>query len=148
VRITLIGRDLPGSTCRPGPDGEIYQDIHVAVGPLDRMVGAVAGDAASARWDVDVEPKALADGTLDWRGRLVSGRRGDRYLYLNWLAAGPAGELRMFRRGKVMLSDLDPGLAAGAAALRCTIGLTDAKGNPSCARFRAHEALWESAEAR
>jgi hypothetical protein len=52
----------------------------------------------------------------------------------------------MFRRAKLHFSDVAPAVLAGAVAagkLRCRVGMTDARGNPRCARVR--DAEWTSA---
>jgi hypothetical protein len=59
------------------------------------------GDAPAAGWRFEVEAKRAADGSIDFRGPLVSGRRGDRFLYLNWGTVAPDGTFQMFRRAKV-----------------------------------------------
>lgn len=87
-----------------------------------------------------------SDGSIDFRGPLVSGRRGDRFLYLNWGTVAEDGTFELFRRAKVGLSELDPTLVAQAldrqADLRCTVQLTDAKGKPVCARLRPPAIEW------
>lgn len=77
---------------------------------------------------------------------MVKGKRGDRFLYLNWGTVAEDGSFRLFRRAKICLSALDPALARQAivqgAELHCTIDLTDAKGNPVCARLRPPAISW------
>ena len=86
------------------------------------------------------------DGALDFRGPQVDGKRGDRHIYLNWLAREPDGELRLFRRAKVMLEGIDPRLVARAessgTAVRCTVSLTNERGQPTTKRFRAADLGW------
>ena len=95
---------------------------------------------------IPVEAKRAADGSIDFRGPLVSGRRGDRFLYLNWGTVAQDGTFQLFRRAKLGLSELDPSLVAQAldrqADLRCAVQLTDAKCNPVCARLQAPAIEW------
>lgn len=77
---------------------------------------------------------------------MVSGKRGDRFIYLNWGTVERDGEFRLMRRAKVDLSPLDPPIVRRAldqsAELHCAVDLTDAKGNPTCARFRPPLTSW------
>jgi Family of unknown function (DUF5990) len=126
VRIVVEGRDLPGQTFGP------YADVHVALQVRAEPEGAVPGDAASARWEVEVQ---VVDG--DYRGPAVHGKRGERFLYLTW--GSPTGDdWGMFRRAKLML---DPALA-DAEVLVATVSLTDEKGGPRCARVVPPAIAW------
>ena len=88
------------------------------------------------------------DGAVDFRGPQVDGKRGDRHIYLNWLAREPDGQLRLFRRAKVMLEGIDPSLVARAessgTAVRCTVRLTNERGQPTTRPFRAADLDWSS----
>jgi hypothetical protein len=108
------------------------------------VIDLVPGDAAAATWTFDVTVKRVDDG-LDFAGPFVHGRRGDRFLYLSW-GVVDGDEFEMFRRAKLHFSDVAPAVLAGAVAagkLRCRVGMTDARGNPRCARVR--DAEWTSA---
>ncbi len=100
-------------------------------------VELVPADAASARWEVDVEVVDREDGP-DFRGPVVQGKRGERFVYLTW------GELNdetfaMFRRAKLMLADVpDPTLPV----VTVRVDLTDECGMPRCARLRAPAITW------
>jgi hypothetical protein len=148
--IRVEGRNLPGARCNPSPGAGPYENIHVGPGRRFAAIDLVRGDAPSASWRFDVRMVAAGpDGEIDFRGPLVDGKRGDRFLYLNWGTVDEAGSFHPFRRAKVCLSSIDPGLARRAAAdgadLACTVDLTDAKGNPTCARFRPPEISWSLA---
>jgi hypothetical protein len=151
VVVQVDGTNLPGMTCNPGPNTTLYENIHVGIGPLGKPYQLFRGDADSTSWRVDVRVVATADGSLDYRGAMVSGKRGDRYIYLNWGTVEPSGEFRLMRRAKVDLSALDPRIVREAvnesAELHCTLDLTDAKGNPTCMRFRPPETLWRTVRA-
>jgi hypothetical protein len=145
--IEVEGRDLPGRSCNPGPDTGRYENVHVGIGPREDPAELFPGDAPSASWRFEVKPTRGTDGSIDFRGPLVAGRRGDRFLYLNWGTVGENGAFKLFRRAKIGLSELDPSLVEQAldqqAGLRCTIHLTDAKGNPICARLRPPAIEWQ-----
>jgi len=144
--IQVDGQNLPGMTCNPGPNTELYENIHVGIGPLGKPHELFRGDATSTSWRVDVRVVPASDSSLDYRGPMVSGKRGDRYIYLNWGTVERGGEFRLMRRAKVDLSQLDPAIVQRAldasAELHCTVDLTDAKGNPTCARFRPPDIAW------
>lgn len=148
--IQVDGRNLPGLRCNPGPDAVLYENIHVGIGPRFGSDQLFRGDAPSASWRFDVRVIPVDDGSFDFRGALVSGKRGDRFLYLNWFSVSDDGGFRPFRRAKVDLTAIDSALVARAletdAELHCTVELTDAKGDPTCARFKADLISWHIAE--
>jgi hypothetical protein len=144
VRITILGRELPGRTfC--SDTGEPYANVHVGVQEGREPVGLVAGDAKSARWDVDV--RVVTDGGgLDFRGPAVHGKRGERFIYLTWGDVGPDASFEMFRRAKLMLNRIDPLLVQAAeqdgTPLVATVVLTDECGGPRCARVDPPALEW------
>jgi hypothetical protein len=57
-------------------------------------------------------------------------------------------EFRMFRRAKLHFADVAPdvlGASLRSGALHCRVVMTDACGNPRCARVRPPDAVWTSA---
>ncbi|MVO83976.1 hypothetical protein GPA10_04135 [Streptomyces sp. p1417] len=133
----LIGRDLPGAEC-----GE-YRDVHVAVQCGPAPEAAVRADATEAVFAFEVSVTPAPDGTPDFKGPHVQGRRGERFFYLTWGELPPGGEFAMFRRAKLWFADLPP---AGVAAGRVvgTVGLTDGEGMPVCAGVRPPGVVWEA----
>ena len=97
-------------------------------------VELVPGDAPAASWDFELVTRTGADGALDVGGPFAQGRRGDRFVYLTWGTVAADGAFTMFRRAKLHLADVDPGVLARAAAgegrLVARLGLTDTYGNP------------------
>lgn len=144
--IRIEGRNLPGANCNPSPGAGPYENVHVGIGDRDASFELFRGDAKAANWEVEVRVVSVPDGAYDFRGPLVRGPRGDRHIYLNWGTVDADGAFHLFRRAKVMLSDIPPELIDAAAnsggRLRCRVELTDAKGNPTCARFRPAEIDW------
>lgn len=145
VIVEIRGVQPPGRRCNPALDHGPYEDIHVGVGRYTDPLGLVPGDSQDIQWHVPVRV-VIRGSELDFRGPQVDGRRGDRHIYLNWMNREPDGELKLFRRGKVMLEGIDPSLVERAestgAPLTCTVTLTNAKGHPTTARFWASDLNW------
>jgi hypothetical protein len=145
VRVVIEGFDLPGRRfC--GPHGDLLDDVHVGVQVRRGPHHLVPGDAARARWELDVSVVTGPDGSLDFRGPAVQGKRGDRFLYLTWGNVDDEGRFQMFRRAKLMLDRIDPGLVAEAERHRRpligAVRLTDAHGAPRCARVDPPDLEW------
>jgi hypothetical protein len=131
VRLLIEGHHLPGRSCGT------HDDIHVGVQVRRDPVGLVPADVPTAHWELDVEV-VEREGEVDFRGPAVQGRRGERFVYLTW-GVGGAESFTMFRRAKLMLSDVpDPWLAEVTAR----VDLTDEKGMPRCARLRPPALSW------
>jgi uncharacterized protein DUF5990/uncharacterized protein DUF5655 len=157
MTVVIEGSELPGRACRPGPDGR-HENVHVALGgrSTDRAavtvpgrpgmgIEPVPGDAAAARWAMPVTVRRDEDG-FDFAGPFVRGVRDDRHLGLIWGDLLDDGTLRLFRGAKLRLVDVDPELIEQALrpghALVARIRLTDAKGNPICARVHPPYLTW------
>jgi Family of unknown function (DUF5990) len=136
VKLIVVGTDLPGRTfC--DPDGTPLGNVHVAVQIRTEPEHLVRGDAADARWELEIVTAIDSDGQLDFRGHAVHGKRGDRFIYLTWGNVDDAGTFHMFRRAKLMLNRVDPGLMRDATErghLSARVRLTDDHGGPRCAR--------------
>jgi hypothetical protein len=160
LTVVIEGFDLPGLTCAPEPGGQVHQNIHVALtGPgKDRpalvvpggrwlAIEPVRGDAPSARWEVPVTVRRGADG-LDFTGPFVRGDRTDRHLGLAWGDVPGDGTLRLFRGAKLRLVDIDSAIIEEATCpgrrLVARIRLTDARGNPVCARVHPPALTWSA----
>lgn len=137
MRIRIEAVDLPGRTCGGGS----HENVHVAVQRRDRpaeLLDPQPGDAASASWELEVG--------ADLKGPYVQGRPGGRFVYLSWGTVDAAG-FTMFRRAKLML-DAVPAPVLEAAArgglLVGRLGLTDACGEPLCARVVPPRITWSA----
>ncbi|MEU9008469.1 DUF5990 family protein [Streptomyces sp. NPDC048479] len=137
ARLTLriTGHELPGSAC-----GE-YRHIHVGTQRGRDPDQLVSADAADAVFEIPVETVTAPDGTADFRGPYVQGRRGERFIYLTWGELPPGGTFAMFRRAKVFLAELPEEALAGGAVETC-LGLTDGQGMPLCAAIRPPRIAW------
>ncbi len=157
MTVVIEGSELPGRTCQPGPDGR-HENVHVALGgrSTDRpavtvpgqpglAIEPVPGDAPAARWEMPVTVRRDDDG-FDFAGPFVRGVRDDRHLGLIWGDLADDGTLRLFRGAKLRLVDVDPELIEQALrpghTLVARIRLTDARGNPICARVHPPYLTW------
>jgi hypothetical protein len=156
LTVVIEGHDLPGRSCRPAPDGSGYANVHVALPSKDRpglpvpdcpwrAAEPVPGDARSARWEVEVKIRRGEHG-IDFGGPYVGGDRTDRNLGLAWGDVADDGTFRLFRAAKLRLVDVDPGVIEEALRpghqLVARVRLTDARGNPICARVRPPDITW------
>jgi hypothetical protein len=73
VIIEIRGHDLPGRRCGPAPEGGEYGDVHVGLARKADTIDLVPGDAASARWELEVKVKPGPDGGFDCTGPSVLG---------------------------------------------------------------------------
>ena len=159
MTVVIEGCELPGRTCRPEPDGAGHENVHVALysrgkdrpalivpGNPWTAIEPVPGDASAARWEAPVTVKQGPDGGFDFAGPFVRGPRDDRHLGLAWGDLPGDGTLRLFRGAKLRLVDVGPGLIEQALrpghTLVARIRLTDARGNPICARVHPPYLTW------
>jgi hypothetical protein len=160
LAVVIEGFDLPGLTCKPEPGGQVHQNIHVAVTGRSKdrpalavpggrwlAIEPVPGDSPSARWEVPVTVRRGADG-FDFSGPFVRGDRTDRHLGLAWGDVPGDGTLRLFRGAKLRLVDIDSRIVEEAVRpghwLAARIRLTDARGNPVCARVHPPALTWSA----
>lgn len=119
-------------------------NVHVAVQVGREPSDLVKADSSTAWWDLDVEV-FVWDGQLEFRGPVVQGKRGERFIYLTWGEVTGNNEFEMFRRAKLMLNRTDENLmgsALVAGRLLVRIVLTGADGGPRCARVEAPAIEW------
>jgi hypothetical protein len=148
MRIRIDADNLPGLSCAPAEGSDqAYRNIHVAVQRRDRrteLLDPQPGNAPVASWTLECTTTASPTGT-DVKGPYVQGRPGDRFIYLSWGTVDEAGTFTMFRRAKLML-DAIPAKTLNAATrtglLVGRLGLTDARGNPLCARVVPPAITW------
>lgn len=136
--VIVRGHDLPARRL-PQEMARRYGDVRVGLQVGTAPVGLIPADASDAEWRTDVE---VVEGThgRDFRGAAVHGKRGERFLYLTW-GTVTGDTFTMFRRAKLMLGE-SPLHLGDASALVATVGLTDDKGLPRCARVRAPDITW------
>jgi hypothetical protein len=148
VLLRIVGRDLPGTSCGPGPDyPDGHPNIHVAVQRRNKpgeLWSMVRGDAAVAEWELECTATENASG-VDLKGPYLQGGPGARFVYLSWGVVDDAGAFALFRRAKLMLDGVPPavlGAAVASGVLIGRLGLTDEKGNPRCAAVRPPLIEW------
>jgi hypothetical protein len=111
----------------------------------DELLGQVRADADSVTWEVDATPVTSAG--ADFRGPYISGPPGGRFIYLSWGVVERPGSFEMFRRAKLMFDGIPADVMAAARAsgvLIGRLGLTDPRGNPTCAAVRPPLIEWTS----
>lgn len=144
--IRIVGTQLPGSSCRPEGIETAYSNVHVGVQRRNQpreLLDLQRGDTETVTWTVE----CTADGD-DIRGPYIQGRPGERFLYLSWVTVDDAGATTTFRRAELMLADVCAETLAAATksgVLEARVGLTDAIGNPLCARVRPAMIDWSAA---
>ena len=140
VRFLIEGTNLPGAAFAE------HRHVHVGVQCRSEAVDLVPGDASAAKFEFDVDVLPAPDGSWDFRGPYVHGKRGERFVYLAWGDRPPGGDFAMFRRAKLHLSCLAPDLVARAAEpghrLVARLSLTDGRGGPRCASVRPPAIDW------
>ena len=143
--IRIVGTRLPGSSCRPKGIDAAYTNIHVGVQRKNRpaeLLDLQRGDAVTVTWTVECS----VDGA-DVRGPYIQGRPGERFLYLSWCTVDDDGTRAMFRRAKLMIADVPAktlSAATESGVLEARLGLTDASGNPVCARVKPPSIHWSA----
>ncbi|WP_327367321.1 DUF5990 family protein [Streptomyces sp. NBC_01217] len=150
MQIHIEGSHLPGLTCGPGTSFPGANNIHVGVQRKDRpgeLLGLHPGDTPSASWTLDCTVAPAGDG-VEIEGPYVQNRLGGRFVYLSWGTVDENGVFTMFRRAKLMLADIDPTVleaAVHSGHLTARLPLSDAKGQPLCARVRPPVVAWSAA---
>jgi hypothetical protein len=149
MQIRIEGNDLPGRSCGASPDFPGYDNIHVGLqrrAKRDELLGLTPGDAPTARWTMDCQVTETAAGR-DVKGPYIQGPPGGRFIYLNWGTVDDDAGFRLFRRAKLWLDGVPPGVledAVRTGVLVGRLGLTDAKGNPTCTAGRPPTIEWSA----
>jgi len=109
-------------------------------------MGQVSADVQSVVWELEATP--VASEVADFRGPYISGPPGGRFIYLSWGVVEGPGSFEMFRRAKVMFDGIPAHVMTAAqqsGVLVGRLGLTDPKGNPTCAAVRPPLIEWTTA---
>jgi hypothetical protein len=141
----ITGLNPPGRVfCRP--DGSTMENVHVGIQVGRDPAQLVRADQSETRWEVDVEI-VRKEGVLDFRGLAVQGKRGDRFIYLTWGNVSAGDGFEMFRRAKLMLDRVEPGVIVSAVKTGCLaawVDLTGDDGGPRCARVDPPAVAWSA----
>ncbi|MER6117900.1 DUF5990 family protein [Streptomyces sp. NPDC001743] len=150
IQIHIEGSRLPGRSGGPGGGFAGRENIHVGVQRKDRageLLGLHPGDAPAAHWTLECTATDGPDG-IEVSGPYVQNRLGGRFVYLSWGTVDGDGLFSMFRRAKLMFADIDADVLEAAARsghLTATLPLSDAEGQPLCARVRPPVITWSAA---
>ena len=97
--------------------------------------GSSAGRNA-VKWRTEITAKTAADGSIDFVGSAVHGKRGERFFYLSWSGVRN-GHREMFRRIKIHLREVtaaDLGqVAKTGGTLVARVNAVAKDGGPACA---------------
>ena len=145
--IRIEAHDLPGRSCGPSPERPGgHHGIEVGVQRKNQpgeLMGQVSAAVESVTWEL--EATHVGSGVADFRGPYISGPPGARFIYLSWGVVEEPGSFEMFRRAKIMLDGIPAEVMAAAqvsGVLVGRLGLTDPKGNPTCAAVRPPQIEW------
>lgn len=133
-----MDRDLPLRITLEQPPPDV--DFRVQRG-RNELLPPVAESGAAISFDLALGIRSAADGALDFRGPLVQGRPGGRFVYVNsGTSAGQAGSC-WTRRAKVPLAGITREMVSGVlarpgAVLEARIPGTARDGGPVCASVR------------
>ena len=98
-------------------------------------------------FETEIEVVSADPDALDFRGEHVSGRKGDRFIYLSWGVSDDAEPFVMFARAKIRLAHIPADLLAAAADggtdLECVLQATNAKGHPASGTISAPALHWQ-----
>jgi hypothetical protein len=146
LTIEIRATNLPGRSCGPGPESQMYEDIHVGLACRGGTIELVRGDARRAGWTFDVTVRRDETGSLDYGSPFISGTRGARSVGLRWGTLTEHDEFEVFRAAKLRISDIDTALIEEAVRDRrhlvACLGLTDQHGHPVCATVRPPDIAW------
>lgn len=136
-------------TCSNFPEAcfEDRQHIYLAVQKKKELVFDTDGRSTVIEFTLLIEVKQEKDGSPNFLGPYVHGKKGDRFLYLVWY--NKIGRLKeTFRRAKIKLAPLTWVTVLSAIKtgqpIVAAINLTDAKGHPVCASLKAANLTWEN----
>jgi hypothetical protein len=137
--VRIVGHHLPGRSIGP------HSNVHLGIQRGREVIEAVPADSPRAEFVVVLDVRPGADGAPDFFGPFAHGKRGARFVYLNWVDVGDDGAFDGFGRVKLLLSDL-PELVvvalAGGGFVCAELGLTHGRGGPVYASVRAADVLW------
>jgi hypothetical protein len=142
ISIRIHAQNMPSAWCRE------HGVSHLGISRAKEVVDAVSTEESEAEFHLGVDAVRKPDG-IDFRGPYVFGRRGERFLYLNWgrpSDAGWSGEGG--GRVKLQLLAIDAALIESAldgGVLVADLDLSNAKGGPVYATVRAPQLTWRIA---
>lgn len=133
VVVRLICENWPrdGFACFGG-----RRDIQVELSTKDGGEPGIRAGTSTMTWTTRINLKPLPDGRVDFAGPAVSGKRGERFFYLNWSSRTPLG-WELFRRTKIQLRELSETQVArllqSGGTITARISAMARDGGPACA---------------
>lgn len=133
VRVVLACEGVPVHQFE-GCDGR--REIRVELQTKEGHEAGTPAGKSSFRWATEITAKTGADGSLDFAGPAVHGKRGERFFYLSW-SGDKNGRREMFRRIKIQLRDVTPAqlarVVATSGVLLARVHAVAKDGGPACA---------------
>lgn len=148
MRIRIEGNNLPGRNCAADGTFPGYENIHVGIQRRNQpndVVDLYAGDSPAAVWTFDAAVVAAVP--TRYSRAVHPGRPGQRFISLSWGTVDSESTFVMFRRAKLVLADIGAEIIAAAeqsGELTARLGLTDARGQPVCARIKPPAVEWSA----
>ena len=139
LNVKIVGERMPGRTF------DDHENVHVGIQRGADVVQLQPGDATSVKFTFGIVLRELEDGGLDFRSPFVHGKPGERFFYLSWGDVADDGSFEMFRRAKLLLSAVPPGLVtAKTGSIEAYLSMTDEKGGPVCASVKPPAVNWST----
>jgi hypothetical protein len=143
VTVRLICENWPQDGFA-GFDGR--QDIQVELSTRHGPETGTPHGTSAVAWTTQMILKPLPDGSIDFAGPAVEGKRGERFFYLSWSSRTFHGRER-FRRTKIPLRGLtaDPvkRLQTTGGTLTARISALARDGGPACATVPLLGGCWQ-----
>jgi Family of unknown function (DUF5990) len=137
--IRIVGTNLPGRSVGS------HTNVHIGIQRAREVIETVRADAAGVEFVVPLDVRTGADGPPDFFGPFAHGKRGERFVYLNWGDVSPDGEFAEFGRVKLLLSDqpveVVEALVRGGA-VRADVDLAHPRGGPVFASVPRGNVRW------
>ncbi len=123
------------------------RNIRVDLQTRDGLESGRPARGQGQQWISNIAVKRLEDGTLDFAGPAVHGKRGERFFYLSW-SGEIDGARVMFRRLKIHLREVKSAqwtaaLRPGAKSLlQARVHAVAKDGGPACASVPLLDGGW------
>jgi hypothetical protein len=137
--LRIVGYHLPGRSV------DTHTNVHIGIQRAREVIETVPADVSGVEFLIGLDVVAGEAGQPDFRGPFAQGKRGARFVYLNWGDVGPSGEFTGFGRVKLLLSALPADIADAlteGGAVRAEVDLTHARGGPVYASVPPANVRW------
>jgi hypothetical protein len=149
LKIKVLCEDLPGTEFLDTSGGKTftYQPVHLGIQRGSEVIEAVPANRKRVVFEPQFRVSPMPDGKTNFLGPFAKGTPTERFFYLSWVVKDADGNLTMFRRAKVHLSQLQWSEVKAAIdsgrQLSVTISMTDKRGGPRCASIRGEGLRWQ-----